>query len=192
MPTVSQEEYLDIVDESGEPTGRTVARSRAHAEGILHRTSHVWLLRQSFNPERGMDEVQVLLQKRSDDKDSFPGCYDISSAGHIPAGCGFVESALRELQEELGISMEQNQLIALGNLRKSDTAVFHGKPFHDEQVSRVFYALCPLDESEFNLQQSEVSAVRWMWLSEIKTSFDAPDFKHCLYRDEISMLPSSL
>ena len=28
-------------------------------------------------------------------KDSFPGCYDISSAGHIPAGIAdFVESAL--------------------------------------------------------------------------------------------------
>jgi isopentenyldiphosphate isomerase len=29
--------------------------------------------------------LQVLLQKRSPDKDSYPGCLDISCAGHIPA-----------------------------------------------------------------------------------------------------------
>ena len=72
-------EYLDVVDENGNPTGESVPRSRAHAEGIRHRTSHVWLMR-IRNGRR-----QILLQKRSACKDSFPGCYDISSAGHIPA-----------------------------------------------------------------------------------------------------------
>ena len=47
--------------------------------------------------------ADVLLQKRSENKDSFPGSYDISSAGHIPSGVDFLESALRELEEELGI-----------------------------------------------------------------------------------------
>ena len=38
-------EFLDIVDEYGVPTGEVVERSVAHAEGVMHRTSHVWLLR---------------------------------------------------------------------------------------------------------------------------------------------------
>ena len=38
-------EILDIVDEQGRPTGQTVPRAVAHAEGIRHRTSHVWILR---------------------------------------------------------------------------------------------------------------------------------------------------
>ena len=38
-------EYLDIVDEYGEPTGQIVERSYAHEQGILHRTSHVWIFR---------------------------------------------------------------------------------------------------------------------------------------------------
>lgn len=84
-------EILDIVDERGVPTGETVERETAHARGIRHRTSHVWILR------RRNQAVEVLLQKRSLQKDSHPGCYDISSAGHIPAGMGFVESAIREL-----------------------------------------------------------------------------------------------
>ena len=94
-----KEEYLDIVNEKGEPTGETIERNAAHALGIRHRTSHVWLLRKKEG------EVQILLQKRSDNKDSHPGCYDISSAGHIPAGIDFLSSAIRELEEELGVNV---------------------------------------------------------------------------------------
>ena len=90
------EEMLDLVNEQGDPIGRAVPRSEAHRLGLRHRTSHVWLVR------RKNGVLEVLLQKRSDEKDSFPGCYDISSAGHIPAGQGFVDSALRELKEETG------------------------------------------------------------------------------------------
>ena len=71
-------ELLDIVDENGIPTGAVIDRETAHREGIRHRTAHLWLLR------RREGQVQVLLQKRSMEKDSYPGCYDISSAGHIP------------------------------------------------------------------------------------------------------------
>ena len=67
-------EWLDVVDEKGNPTGERVERKEAHRRGIRHRTSHVWILREQEG------EVQVLLQKRSQGKDSHPGCYDISSA----------------------------------------------------------------------------------------------------------------
>ena len=73
-------EMLDIVDENGVPTGETVDREAAHRNGIRHRTSHVWILRKRNG------KTQVLLQKRSLNKDSHPGCYDTSSAGHIPSG----------------------------------------------------------------------------------------------------------
>ena len=34
-------EILDICDELGNPTGKTVEREIAHQQGILHRTAHV-------------------------------------------------------------------------------------------------------------------------------------------------------
>ena len=92
-------EYLDIVDENGQPTGEIIERSAAHREGIPHRTSHLWLVRELDN------QIQILLQKRAMTK-SFPGCYDISSAGHIPAGQDYIPSAVRELKEELGLSVD--------------------------------------------------------------------------------------
>ena len=84
-------EYLDVVDMQGKPTGERVERTKAHREGYRHRTSHVWIVRKKHG------SVEILLQKRCKGKDSFPECYDISSAGHIPAGDDYVESALREL-----------------------------------------------------------------------------------------------
>ena len=57
-------EMLDIVDENGVPTGETVEREKAHTLGIRHRTSHVWIARIKDG------KLQVLLQKRSDQKDS--------------------------------------------------------------------------------------------------------------------------
>ena len=51
-------EILDIVDDNGQPTGEVIDRVTAHREGILHRTSHVWLVRMKDS------RLQVLLQKR--------------------------------------------------------------------------------------------------------------------------------
>ncbi len=98
------EEIFDIVDENGQPTGETVTRSQAHAEGIRHRTAHIWVVR-----ENG-DKTEILLQKRAMNKDSFPGRYDTSSAGHIQTGDEPLKFAVRELSEELGIQADPADL----------------------------------------------------------------------------------
>ena len=122
-------EWLDIVDENGVPTGQVVSRQEAHRLGLRHRTSHVWIVR------RREGNLQVLLQKRSEEKDSYPGCYDISSAGHIPAGADFVPSALRELKEELGVTARPEEFLYCGQRRFRFQEVFHGSPVRDAQVS---------------------------------------------------------
>ena len=97
-------EYLDIVDEQGQPTGEIVSRILAHTKGIRHRTAHIWIVR------RENEHFQVLMQKRAMSKDSFPGKYDTSSAGHIQAGDEPLASGLRELAEELGIHAKPEDL----------------------------------------------------------------------------------
>lgn len=58
-------EILDICDELGNPTGKTVERKIAHQQGILHRTAHVWILRKKEN------KIQILLQKEVNKKIRF-------------------------------------------------------------------------------------------------------------------------
>ena len=178
-------ELLDIVDENGAPTGETVDRETAHAMGIRHRTSHVWLLRY----RRGRPEV--LLQKRSADKDSFPGCYDISSAGHIPAGDGFLPSALRELEEELGVKAEPSSLILCGQRSFSFRRVFHGKDFRDCQVSNVYVLFLDREEEEFTLQKSEVEAVEWFDLEECMRLVRENGIPHCIFPEELEMVAAA-
>ena len=149
-------EIFDIIDESGRPTGKTVDRETAHAEGILHRTAHVWLLRR-----RG-DRTEVLLQKRSRNKDSHPGCYDISSAGHIPAGVDFVPSALRELKEELGVDASAEELVCCGRRRIFHRDVFYGRDFVDNQVSNIYCMWKDIEPEQMTLQKEEVEEVIWM------------------------------
>ena len=153
-------ELLDVVDENGIPTGETVERSIAHAKGIRHRTSHVWLLR------RRSEGVEVLLQKRSDNKDSFPGKFDTSSAGHIQAGDEPLESALRELKEELGIHAESADLQFAGKFPISFAREFHGKIFRDEEIAFVYIYDHPVEIDHLTLQKEEVEEVQWFDLEE--------------------------
>ncbi len=173
-------EWLDVVDENGNPTGETISRDEAHREGIPHRTSHVWIVRIKDG------RLQVLLQKRSDDKDSYPGCYDISSAGHIPAGVDFIPSALRELEEELGVTAEPQELIFCGQRRIRFEEEFHGEMFRDNQVSNIYVLF--LDRDEFRIQKEEVSAVRWFDFDECLEAVKNNEIPHCIWVEELLLV----
>lgn len=170
-------EFLDVVDENGNPTGEVVSREKAHREGIPHRTSHVWIVRIKGG------RLQILLQKRSDDKDSYPGCYDISSAGHIPAGVDFIPSALRELKEELGVTAKAQDLIYCGQRRIRFEEEFHGRLFRDNQVSNIYVLF--LDQEEFQVQKEEVSAVRWFDFDECLRAVRNNEIPHCIRVEEL-------
>lgn len=177
-------EYLDIINNDGTVSGKIKERSLVHLEGDLHHTAHVWIARK--NNKSGMD---LLLQMRSKNKDSFPGCYDISSAGHIPAGCDYIESAIRELKEELGIEAKKEELEYKGTRRFLWKAEFHGKPFIDNQFSRV-YLLWREDIliESLELQESEVESVVWMDYEECLEKLKNNTFPNCIVEEELYLL----
>ncbi|WZZ07366.1 hypothetical protein YC2023_093287 [Brassica napus] len=102
------EEHFDVLTNSGEKTEViwTIANvyvfpwSKVHQDGDYHRAVNVWIFVESTQ--------ELVLQRRSDDKDSWPGRWDISSAGHISAGDPSLISAQRELEEELGIKLPKD------------------------------------------------------------------------------------
>lgn len=179
-------EILDIVDENGVPTGETVERSVAHEQGIRHRTSHVWLVRW-----RG-GRLEILLQKRSDEKDSYPGCYDISSAGHIPAGVDFIPSALRELREELGCEARPEELIYCGQRHFEFQKEFHGRPFRDNQVSNVYLLWRDAEPEDFTLQKEEVSEVCWFDFEDCYDKVRSGQIPNCIFLEELDMVRAAV
>lgn len=179
-------EYLDICDENGQPTGETVVRTVAHRVGIRHRTAHVWILRQRE------DRTQILLQKRSQNKESFPGLYDTSSAGHIPAGCEPLPSALRELREELGIEARPEQLHFVGIISNRYEAQFHGNTFRDNEYCNVYLYREPVETAFLKLQEEEVERVDWFDLEEVRSEIEYSRARFCVPRESLDLLSSFL
>ena len=120
-------EYFDIRDWDGNRTGEMKEREQVHRDGDIHGTAHVWVIRSS--KETGRPEV--LLQKRSEKKDIFPGCFDVSAAGHLDAGEDFPEAAVRELKEELGLEVKPEELERLFLNQETVRRTFHGKKVYD-------------------------------------------------------------
>ena len=87
-------ELFDVVDEENRVISQA-SRHEVHTQKLKHRAVHILV----FNAKG-----DIFLQKRSRWKDANPGRWDSSAAGHVSAGCGYDETAVRELQEELGVS----------------------------------------------------------------------------------------
>ena len=193
-------EILDIVDRNGEPTGEQIDRETAHKNGIRHRTSHLWVARinKKHSETATLSDVQLLLQKRSDNKDSHPGKLDISSAGHIPAGTGYETSAVRELKEELGIDAKEEELHYCGKRRKEYKKKFHDSVFWDNQVSNVYVIMRNIEAEDVKYQLSELSGVMWMPFDEVYSMVEADSLldaqgdiintKSCIALEEMNML----
>jgi isopentenyldiphosphate isomerase len=175
-------EFFDIVDHNGIPTGKVEERTMAHKIGARHRTSHVWIVRKRD------ERVEILLQKRCKTKDSFPGCYDISSAGHIPKGVDFVPSALRELEEELGLVVSKKELIDCGLHYKVINLFFHGAQFVDNQVAKVFLLWKDVEIEDLKLQKDEVESMMWLDFEECKSAVIHNAIPHCIDIKELELL----
>ncbi len=97
------EEMIDVFDPEGNWLGRETNR-KAHADGLWHRSFHCWI---AYRRDDGVKVV--VLQRRGPYKRDYPNYLDISAAGHYQAGED-VEGGIRELEEELGVSVDAKQL----------------------------------------------------------------------------------
>ncbi|MGM0882218.1 MAG: NUDIX hydrolase [Bacillota bacterium] len=158
------EELFDIYDEQLRPLG-TATRADTHANGYWHRTFHCWLTRREGNRRF------VRFQLRQAGKDTNPGCYDITAAGHLTAG-ETVRDSVRELEEELGVKAEFEQLIPLGQIREQESGDVNGVPFIDREVSDVFALVCSVPLTELRLQPEEVAGVYEADLDELIALFE--------------------
>jgi isopentenyldiphosphate isomerase len=87
------DELVDLVDERDLVVGRATRRE-VRARNLLHRAVVVLC--------RGTGG-EVLVHRRTDTKDVFPGRYDMFVAGMVGAGETYQAAAVRELAEELGV-----------------------------------------------------------------------------------------
>jgi isopentenyl-diphosphate delta-isomerase len=97
-------EMLEIVDENDHVIG-TAPRKDIHQKGLLHREISVWFV---------TPDSHLILQRRSANKDTYPGQLDATTSGHVEIGDSYIVTALKEVEEETGLRLQQNDLIDLG------------------------------------------------------------------------------
>lgn len=173
-------DLFDILNEDGTRSGRTKPRALVHRDGDLHGASHIFLTRLH------QGRIEVLLQKRSMTKDSFPGCLDISSAGHLDCGEDYDTAARRELGEELGLTDHIPQFLFIQ--RQDYEASFHGAYFHDREIDYVYMLALDRPAEAFKIEAAELESVQWMPAAEILRAVDAGDPRFCLLPEEFHRL----
>ncbi|MER5611520.1 NUDIX domain-containing protein [Streptomyces sp. NPDC002215] len=88
------DEILDIVDENDVVVGQA-PRGEATARGLRHRCAFI---------EVRDAEGRLFVHRRTPGKLVFPSHYDMFVGGVVGAGESYDEAALREAEEELGVS----------------------------------------------------------------------------------------
>lgn len=156
-------EIFDIYDEQLKYIG-TATREEAHREGYWHRTFHCWVY------EQQQDELYIAFQQRQAIKDTNPLCFDITVAGHLCAG-ETVQDAVREIKEEIGLTVAFDQLHYLMQVKEQSTDVHHGVAFKDFEFSEVFALENPCPLHTWSFQRDEVLAVYFAPLKRLQQLF---------------------
>lgn len=135
----NSEEVFDVVDDQDQVIGQE-RRSEVHRLGLRHRATHALI----FN-----HLGEVFLQQRSLAKDMWPGVWDSSASGHLDHGESYDRCVIRELGEELGLSIQTAPPVWFRLPASPET----GMEFC--QVYRLIH------EGPFQLQVSEVRGGAW-------------------------------
>ena len=139
------DELIDVLDADGNYTGKAIMKSEAHRKGVFHPSIHVWLY-----TKKG----EILIQQRAINKDTHPGLWDVSVAGHIGAGEDVTESAIREVEEEIGLEITNEDLNKIGEFKYSHQ---HHKDLLDCEFHHTFLCELKVPLAKLEMQKSEVA-----------------------------------
>ncbi len=139
-------ELIDVLTYDGAFTGRVKPKPEVHRDGDWHRAAHLWIV---------TPDGRVLLQRRADHKESWPGLWDVSVAGHVNAGESARDAAVREAFEELGLRV--TGLEHLATLRFQ--AVLNGGAYLENELHEVYLVRLEIDVDALTLDPAEVAEV---------------------------------
>lgn len=146
------DELFFVVDENDRPQ-EPLPRKLVHGYGVWHRVSHIWLQN---------DNGQILCQQRSLEKELLPGFWECFFGGHIRPNETYKDAAIRELGEELGIKVADENLQLWKVYKFSD-----GKGYNNEFMG-VFVFKWNGDTKDLTFDDGEVAQVAWKDIPTIR------------------------
>jgi len=150
------DEYIDVVDCDGNPTGKSELKSIIHQKGHYHHTAHIW-----FYTADG----SILLSQRAAKKTICPLLWDVSVAGHIDAGETIAQAAIRETKEEVGLSIQEKELLKIGVFECFQT---YENGIKDYEFHNTFIAKLKEPISKLVPQEEEVEGLKLVTFNEFQ------------------------
>ena len=154
------DEYLDVVDRNGNPTGVSELKSVIHQKGLYHHTAHLW-----HYTKNG----EILLSQRSAKKAICPLMWDVSVAGHIDAGETAKQAVLRETSEEISLKLSKTDLKKIGVFECFQS---YDNGIQDNEFHNTFIAALNVSISELIPQDEEVEALKLVTLKNFQHFID--------------------
>ena len=148
-------ELWDIYDENRALKDATMIRGESIKDGDYHLVVHVCI----FN-----SKGQMLIQKRQPFKSGFSGMWDVTVGGSAVSGDTSRMAAQRELDEEVGISLDFSDIQPHLSINWE-----HG--FDD-----IYLIEHEVDETTLKLQYEEVECVKWATEEEIINMINSGEF----------------
>ncbi len=143
------DELVAIVDENDKVIG-TDTRDTVHKKGLLHREIAVIIL-------NGKNEM--LLQKRKDN-----GRYGFSAAGHFSTIENYLQGAILEAKEEIGIGLKENYLKKIAKLRRD---VSWGE-LRNNVFLEIFEVKKDFKTKDFKIDKLEVESIKLFSIVQIE------------------------
>lgn len=147
-------ELIDILDDKGNKIGEEL-KSVAHQRGLWHKSVHVLI--------NNINSDMSLFQKRCSLKDLYPNKWDIAVGGHVGAKEEEINAAIRELKEELGITVNIDELKLINVVKEN---LLDNNIISNEFVY-IYLLQKDIDVESIRLQKEEVSDIRWLSKTEI-------------------------
>ncbi len=146
-------EYWDLYDKDRKPLGRTHLRSAEFAEGEYYVCCEIWVVN---------SEGKLLTTKRHPNKKAG-NMWEFVGGGTL-AGETTKKSAVRELKEETGISVSEDELTLLATYARKNY-------FQD-----IYIAKSDVPIESLVLQQDETIDAKWASFEDIEKMIAAEEF----------------
>ena len=157
-------ELWDMYNSNGCKTGIIKKRTDILKKGEYHLGAEIWIIN---------DESEILIQKRSSNKEVLPNMWGLTT-GCMIIGEDTLDGAIREVKEEIGMSLKKDEFSCITRILRSD------------MIWDVYFVHKHVDLSKLVLQTEEVSDVKLVSVQQFKDMLSAgeifkyPEINHML------------
>ena len=168
-------ELLDVLDSNGNKTGVVKDKKDVYKDGDYHRSVHIWIINSNN---------EILVQKRNPKKSTFPGLWAISVAGHVKSGEESKEACIRELKEEIGQKVKEEDLKYLFTVKREQALGDSTLRVIDD----VYLVNLDIDVENTKLQFSELTDIKYVYYEYLERIFKNHDKEYVPYTEEHKLL----